>query len=405
MKKMKIAIALLLTLLIFTACTDTEEKNENGQSEQNKQNEQIEENEKGKEEMNESQPELDVNENQEQQTQQETQKDIFYEVLISEQFSDAIPDEYNYYEKLIGVWDFEVVSNDGKTGKGEWSFSWILEGKVLQDIFILPFGEENNLGYADYGATVRIFNPDKKEWEIMWLNKGMYNHATAEMSDSMIIHTHHSNENWKWVFAEITDDTFHWQDVMVQQDGTWNVRGDLYATRRTLAPEVSATDYFYDVLVSEQGSGKIKDEFNHYEKLIGDWEFEGVFSSGETFQGEWSFSWILEGTAIQDVFIAPSRATRDTSPFKDSGEYGAGVRLFESKGSNAVWHNFWFENGNIIYLKMEEADSMLVHTRLDKEEEKWVFAEINDNDFHWQNVTVQADGTWQVNLDVYAKRI
>ena len=35
----------------------------------------------------------------------------------------------------------------------------------------------------------------------------------------------------KWVFVSIEDDRFHWQNVNVQDDGSWHVNADIYAER------------------------------------------------------------------------------------------------------------------------------------------------------------------------------
>ena len=48
---------------------------------------------------------------------------------------------------------------------------------------------------------------------------------------------------------------------------------------------------------------------------------------------------------------------------------------------------------------------MIVLTYTNDEKRKWVFVEIEDNKFHWQNVTVQEDGQWHINADIYAERI
>lgn len=48
---------------------------------------------------------------------------------------------------------------------------------------------------------------------------------------------------------------------------------------------------------------------------------------------------------------------------------------------------------------------MIVLTNIEDERRKWVFVKIEDDCFHWQNVTVKDDGQWHVNADIYAERI
>ena len=48
----------------------------------------------------------------------------FFEALKSEKKSIAIPEELNYFKKLIGSWQIDYVdSNISHVIKGEWHFS------------------------------------------------------------------------------------------------------------------------------------------------------------------------------------------------------------------------------------------------------------------------------------------
>ena len=47
---------------------------------------------------------------------------------------------------------------------------------------------------------------------------------------------------------------------------------------------------------------------------------------------------------------------------------------------------------------------MIVLTYTEDENRKWVFVEIGENKFHWQNVTVKENGEWRVNAEIYAER-
>lgn len=47
----------------------------------------------------------------------------------------------------------------------------------------------------------------------------------------------------------------------------------------------------------------------------------------------------------------------------------------------------------------------IVLTNTEDVNRKWVFAKIEDNSFHWQDITVKEDGQWQVMFDLYAERI
>ena len=82
----------------------------------------------------------------------------FMKALTSERKSTALPEEFDYFGKLIGSWQINYVeSNSSRVIKGEWHFSRVLEGMAVQDVIILPDYE--------YGTSLRIFNPDTHGWK------------------------------------------------------------------------------------------------------------------------------------------------------------------------------------------------------------------------------------------------
>ena len=63
----------------------------------------------------------------------------FVEALTSERKNMLLPEEFNYFGKLIGSWKINYVEDDNSRAiKGEWHFSWVLEGMAIQDVIILP---------------------------------------------------------------------------------------------------------------------------------------------------------------------------------------------------------------------------------------------------------------------------
>ena len=68
------------------------------------------------------------------------------------------------YGWLIGRWTFAatVHRDDGTThkGEGEIHFAWVLEGRAIQDVWILPG--------VFYGTTLRVYDPGIDAWHILW---------------------------------------------------------------------------------------------------------------------------------------------------------------------------------------------------------------------------------------------
>src|SRR5215216_2595295 len=73
-------------------------------------------------------------------------------------------DKMSLYGWLIGDWRFAAVvhADEGArhTGEGEIHFAWVLEGRAIQDVWILPG--------IFFGTTLRIYDPGLDAWHILW---------------------------------------------------------------------------------------------------------------------------------------------------------------------------------------------------------------------------------------------
>lgn len=148
----------------------------------------------------------------------------FFESLICERKNPALPEEFNYFEKLIGSWNIDYVEGDNSNViKGEWHFSWVLEGMAIQDVIILPDYE--------YGTSLRIYNPDTRAWDVAYGYTGKIIRLEARKENDMIVLTFINDERRKWVFTKIEDHHFHWQNVTVKDDGKWHINAEIKAER------------------------------------------------------------------------------------------------------------------------------------------------------------------------------
>lgn len=148
----------------------------------------------------------------------------FFEALTSETKNTAIPDEFNYFGKLIGSWAINYIEDNNSLAiKGEWHFSWILEGMAIQDVIILPNYE--------YGTSLRIYNPKTYAWDIVYGYTGNMIRLQAKKQDDMIMLTFVNDESRKWVFTKIEDNCFHWENITVKDNGEWYINAEIYAER------------------------------------------------------------------------------------------------------------------------------------------------------------------------------
>jgi hypothetical protein len=159
---------------------------------------------------------------------------------------------------------------------------------------------------------------------------------------------------------------------------------------------------FVKALLSEGKNNIIPEEDDWYAPLIGDWEFDYYEPDGRHLKGEWFFRRVLEGTAIEDIFICPSRDTKDINPQPD-GEYGVAVRMYNQE--KHCYDMTYICTKYTTRLEIHKERGAIACTVLEDNTNKWVFSEITETTFHWQNVTVLDNGEWKMNCEVLAQRM
>ena len=161
----------------------------------------------------------------------------FAAALTANSKGEHIPDDKNYFGQFVGAWEFdgEYLNDNGEmsTSKGEWIFSWILEGKAVQDVFIWPpRGQRDEpLGDNEYGTTLRFYNKKTEKWDIIYTDVGLPVLLEAERIGSEIILTEKSEKKMQWIFSDITANTFTWRSVYHEDDGSIKILAKLSVHR------------------------------------------------------------------------------------------------------------------------------------------------------------------------------
>lgn len=186
-----------------------------------------------------------------------------------------------------------------------------------------------------------------------------------------------------------------------------------FATQKQNQEEnVNTHNAFIEVLHSDGRSAEIRSESDIYGWLIGSWKIRAVDygengSKKET-PAEWHFARVLEGRAIQDVFIVPSRDKRNFTTPKEGNRYGTSLRYYDSEAD--VWHITWtnpvrrVENrligrkvGNEIIQEGKDSDGSLM---------RWCFRDITPDTFRWTGEASPDQGkTWRLGAEFFAVRI
>lgn len=163
----------------------------------------------------------------------------FMDALIANEKHVSIPESKNYWGSIIGEWELEWIVHPGTSKercvKGEWLFSWILEGKAIQDVFICPSRKElknKDSSNGEYGTTIRVYCEKLNCWEIFYACKDDVNRLQARKVGSEIVLTELPDARMKWIFSNIQENSFQWQNIQLDKNNQWQVIVFAKATRK-----------------------------------------------------------------------------------------------------------------------------------------------------------------------------
>jgi hypothetical protein len=168
----------------------------------------------------------------------------FEDALIAQDRCSEIPLSADIYGWLIGSWDLDVLrfGADGREHRltGEVHFARALEGRAIEDIWIMPRSSERrgDLGreFNTYGMTLRVWDPSIEAWRVTWINpvSGARDELVGKRcgKDLVQIGTHADGTPIRWIFSEITPDSFLWTGEALEADGkTWRLEAEFRAQR------------------------------------------------------------------------------------------------------------------------------------------------------------------------------
>jgi len=166
-------------------------------------------------------------------------------VLASPGRAPEISEAVDVYGWLVGSWDLDVRRYAGREVSarqltGEVHFGWALEGRAIQDVWIMP-RRDQRVGEPDralnmFGTTLRVWDPTIQAWRITWINP-VSGHREEQIgrrvgAEIVQVGARANGTATRWRFTEITPDSFHWIGEALAVDGvTWLVEGEFVARR------------------------------------------------------------------------------------------------------------------------------------------------------------------------------
>ena len=159
----------------------------------------------------------------------------FLAALHSQQVNGKLKKENNLFGQFVGEWEFDWYGYEPdmetQHEKGEWIFSWILEGRAIQDVWIIPERKRRNIEgvpNGEYGTTIRFYNEKLDEWNVVWvgpLRNRLNTFRAKRIGDEIVLEeSNNTNNKMKWIFSEISYSSFKWRSIISNDDGnTWKL--------------------------------------------------------------------------------------------------------------------------------------------------------------------------------------
>lgn len=147
------------------------------------------------------------------------------------------------YGRFVGAWDGTVTvhraSGERFESSAEVHFGWALQGRAVQDVWIVPARAGRAPGEADrmYGTTLRIYDPHQDHWQIIFVDpvRQSYDRMTGREIGAEIVQEYRDAAGTicQWCFTEIAADSFHWiSRESADARKTWRLTGEFHLKRR-----------------------------------------------------------------------------------------------------------------------------------------------------------------------------
>jgi hypothetical protein len=131
------------------------------------------------------------------------------------------------------------------TNRGEIHAGWVLEGRALQDVWMLPRRAERRPDAPPrqlpvtgnwYGTTLRVYDPGIDAWHILWNNPltQLYTRQVGRACGADIVQEgrHESGALMRWSFTKIKPESFHWlAEVSADGGASWRLQVEVLARR------------------------------------------------------------------------------------------------------------------------------------------------------------------------------
>jgi hypothetical protein len=140
--------------------------------------------------------------------------------------------ELMLFGRFAGAWRMDgwhLAADGTRTPQhGEWRFGWVLGGRAIQDVLVVP-------GF-EHGTTVRFYDPVTRVWEITWITPPgravRRLQARADGDDIVLEGRDPAGHRLRWTFTGIAPDRFTWSGYASYDEGaTWRLEEEMRLER------------------------------------------------------------------------------------------------------------------------------------------------------------------------------
>jgi hypothetical protein len=155
--------------------------------------------------------------------------------------ADELADQLDTFGQFVGSWRIDWCGSaeaHEPDAVGELHFGWVLDGRAVQDVWIVPGPGQPGAGVpprAFHGSTLRFYDPQIAAWRSTWIepvNGRVRRFIGRPSSEEIELISLDGDPLLRWRFTEIQPDSFWWiGEISADEARSWQVDERMRCTR------------------------------------------------------------------------------------------------------------------------------------------------------------------------------
>ena len=149
--------------------------------------------------------------------------------------------ELETFGRFVGSWHIDwygSATTEEPNAVGELHFGWVLGGRAIQDVWIVPGPAQPGAGVpprAFHGSTLRFYDPQLGAWRSTWIepiNGRVRRFIGRPAGEEIELISLDGNPVLRWRFTQIGPDAFWWiGESSTDETRTWRIDERMHCTR------------------------------------------------------------------------------------------------------------------------------------------------------------------------------